>query len=58
MIKVRAGNVVIASTMNTELTEAIERLLQAVADYKEFVNNSRSMQLAKEGAREASNANE
>jgi hypothetical protein len=39
--------------MNTELTETIERLLQAEADYKEFVKQTRSMQLAKEGAREA-----
>jgi hypothetical protein len=35
--------------MNESLNEALDRLAKAVANYKEFVANSRSMQLAIEG---------
>ena len=38
--------------MNT-VTETIERLLKADADYRAFVRTTRSHQLAAEGAREA-----
>jgi hypothetical protein len=38
---------------NDTLTETLDRLAQAVTDYKEFVRTTRSYQLAIEGVREA-----
>jgi hypothetical protein len=38
---------------NDTLTETLERLSQAVADYKAFVRTTRSYQLAIEGVRES-----
>jgi hypothetical protein len=41
---------------NDTITETIERLLKADADYAEFVRTTRSHQLAVEGVREAVHA--
>jgi hypothetical protein len=37
---------------NDTLTETLDRLMQAVADYNQFVRTTRSYQLAIEGVRE------
>jgi hypothetical protein len=43
----------LSHSSNDTLSEAIERLLKADADYRAFVRTTRSHQLAAEGAREA-----
>jgi hypothetical protein len=43
----------LSNPMNDTLSEAIERLLKADADYRAFVRTTKSHQLAAEGAREA-----